>query len=63
MQPAMSRMILVSNTSIPDDKQHTLKERNIEVITRKNKGFDFGAWKDVLLNIGHQELSRLSPSL
>lgn len=52
-----TRTILIANGKISEVSAKYLNENKIELITRQNTGFDFGAWKDAILQLGWKEIS------
>ncbi len=42
-------IIFISNSNIPDADKKNLRTFVSEIIERSNSGFDFGAWKEILL--------------
>jgi len=52
-----NRIVFISNSKLND--QHKIKLTGLydSLIIRENKGFDFGAWKDALLQEGWEKLS------
>lgn len=51
-----NRIIIIANGEISDESAKYLNENNIDLIIRPNTGFDFGAWKDAILQLGWNEL-------
>jgi glycosyltransferase involved in cell wall biosynthesis len=52
-----SRIIFISNSLLDDRQKSRLAGLYISIIERENKGFDFGAWKDALLQEGWDNLA------
>ncbi len=51
-----SDIIFVSNSILDEKEQNKIKAYCKKIIIRENKGFDFGAWKDAILNEGWASL-------
>ena len=51
-----SRIIIISNSKLNEQQAATLAGLSHSVIERKNTGFDFGAWKETLLQEGWENL-------
>jgi len=52
-----NKIIIISNSKLNDQHKIKLKELCDLLIIRENTGFDFGAWKDALLQEGWENLS------
>jgi rhamnosyltransferase len=52
-----SRIVFISNSKLNDQQILMLKGLYNSLIIRENKGFDFGAWKDALLQEGWENLA------
>ena len=52
-----SRIVFISNSKLIDQQKIKLMGLYDTLIVRENKGFDFGAWKDALLQEGWENLS------
>jgi rhamnosyltransferase len=53
-----TRIVVISNSSLPGEQYNRLSEFCDEILLRENKGFDFGAWKDALLKDGWEKLDQ-----
>ena len=51
------RVIFVSNSNVDIEKQKIIKNYCDDIQLRENRGYDFGAWKDVLIKEGWDKLS------
>ena len=49
-----SKVIVVANGEI--DKNQLTGFENVEIVRRENKGYDFGAWKDVIIKRYEREI-------
>ena len=58
LKPLFEKIVFISNSPIPKDKIGILKEYVNDIIERENKGFDFGAWKDAILEEGWEYLGK-----
>jgi len=52
------KIVIVSNSPIPDGKLMKLESYCNTISIRENKGFDFGAWKEAILKEGWEALSQ-----
>jgi rhamnosyltransferase len=52
-----SRIVFISNSNLNDQQKFKLTGLYNSLIIRENKGFDFGAWKDALLQEGWNNLA------
>jgi len=50
-------LIFVTNSNLSDDEISNIKPYTSKIIKRKNKGFDFAAWRDGLIQYGFKNLS------
>jgi rhamnosyltransferase len=53
-----SRIVFISNSPLTDEHKAKLGSLCDKIMERENSGFDFGAWKDALLDEGWDALSR-----
>jgi rhamnosyltransferase len=53
-----NKIVFISNSSISNDQRKQLEGLYDSLISRENKGFDFGAWKDALLQEGLETLEQ-----
>jgi rhamnosyltransferase len=53
-----ARTVVISNSSLSEEQAGRLSKVCDEILTRENKGFDFGAWKDALLKDGWEKLAQ-----
>ena len=51
-------LVIVSNSPIHDDQIDEVTSLCSRLIIRSNRGFDFGAWRDALVEIGTEEMAR-----
>lgn len=51
------RVIFIVNGLIQPDGRKDIENTGAEIFQRENKGLDFGAWKDIILNVGFHEIS------
>jgi len=58
MKSLFNRVVFVSNSPLSNEGGKKLKPHISKIIERENRGFDFGAWKDALLQEGWDSLSR-----
>jgi rhamnosyltransferase len=56
IRPFFSRVVFVSNSVLKKNDQETIRQFCDRILIRKNIGFDFGAWKDTLLEEGWSSL-------
>lgn len=52
-------IFFISNSSISECSKNKLQESGVKVVIRDNKGYDFGAWKDQILNMDLKKIDRL----
>jgi len=52
-----SRIVFISNSKLNDQQKIKLTGLYDSLVIRENKGFDFGAWKDALLQEGWENLA------
>jgi rhamnosyltransferase len=52
------RVVFVSNSPLTDNQRTKIAPLCDEVIVRDNRGFDFGAWKDLIIREGRGNLSQ-----
>ena len=54
MRPLFSKLVFISNSSLPDEKRKTLLEKGLitDFLQRENSGFDFAAWRDGMYWVG-----------
>ena len=57
LRPHFSRIVFVSNSALSEQAERVIKSYTDHIITRENRGFDFGAWKDTLHSEGWGKLS------
>lgn len=50
-------IVVISNGGLDESSQRKLAELVEEVIVRDNEGYDFGAWRDVLLRFGRRSIT------
>jgi rhamnosyltransferase len=50
--------VVVSNSHLSDEQYAYLSGFCDKILMRENKGFDFGAWKDVILKEGWEDISQ-----
>ena len=53
-----NRIVIISNSPISTENKAKLEGLYNDIIERGNIGFDFGAWKDALLQEGWEKLSQ-----
>ena len=56
LQEVANKIVVVVNGEITVESRAKLQALNVEIFQRENKGFDFGAWKDAIVQIGYDEL-------
>lgn len=57
MRPLFSRVVVISNSTLSKRNVEELAEVGIiEIIQRKNKGYDFAAWRDGMKSVGFDNL-------
>jgi rhamnosyltransferase len=52
------RIVVISNSPLYEEQASQLSKVCDEILVRENKGFDFGAWKDAILEDGWEKLSQ-----
>jgi len=52
-----SKVIFVSNSQLSNDWKNKLQLYTDEIMQRENIGFDFGAWKETIINEGWENLT------
>ena len=50
------KVIVIANGKITQESKDKLKELDIDLIQRENKGLDFGAWKETLFKLGFENI-------
>jgi len=58
LQEISQKVLVVVNGEISFDSRKKLNELGVDILQRKNKGFNFGAWKDSIKYLGYHELSQ-----
>lgn len=56
MRPFYNRVVFVSNSDLDSESRYSVQKYCEKIKTRKNKGFDFGAWKEALFDEGWDAL-------
>lgn len=56
LNPLYERVVFVSNSQVSSKHREQLSEYTDEIIQRKNKGFDFGAWRDAIFQEGWENI-------
>jgi rhamnosyltransferase len=57
-RPHVDRLVLVSNSALSGGMREQLALLDCTIIQRANRGFDFGAWKDALMQLGWFDVMR-----
>ena len=60
IRPLFSNVLFISNSQLNNQTIAELKQNKLidDFIQRENSGFDFAAWRDGMLEIGFDELTR-----
>lgn len=56
MRPLFREILFISNTAICKNDYSRIEKVSDTIILRENKGYDFGAWRDAILNMGFEHL-------
>ncbi|AGU72967.1 rhamnan synthesis F family protein [Streptococcus constellatus subsp. pharyngis] len=58
MRPLFSKIVFISNSELSEKDKEKLESKHLfdNLIERKNKGFDFAAWRDGMVHIGTEEI-------
>ncbi|MBL8122101.1 glycosyltransferase [Candidatus Saccharibacteria bacterium] len=57
LQKYYDQTVFISNSELTPKDQNRLSGLQSSIITRKNEGYDFAAWRDALLSFDQKELS------
>lgn len=59
LRPLFSKVLFISNSQVAESDYQQLVEQGLmdDFIQRKNKGFDFAAWRDGMLKFGFEDLA------
>lgn len=57
LKQVCAKIIFISNSRFPASANELLAPLVDQIVTRKNKGFDFGAWQETLLALGKEQLA------
>ncbi len=57
LQKYYDKVVIISNSNLSDFDQKRLKGLQDKIITRSNKGYDFAAWSEGMMDIGWNELA------
>jgi len=60
LKPLFNKVIFITNSSISKADSKRLEGLYDDFLQRKNKGFDFGAWRDGMEQLGWQELGEFN---
>lgn len=58
LSPLFERTVFISNSLLPENKKNLIDPYITDFIQRKNKGFDFAAWRDGMQYVGFEELQK-----
>lgn len=50
--------VIISNSELSSEDKERLKGLQSKIITRPNKGYDFAAWRDGMIDFGWKEMSK-----
>jgi len=53
-----TELIFITNSMLSDYELDKIKPYVFKIIIRKNKGFDFGAWRDAFIQYGYKNLEK-----
>lgn len=56
LKKVTDRVVFIANGQILPEGRKEIESLGVEVFNRENKGLDFGAWKETILNIGFPEI-------
>lgn len=56
LQEVAEKILVVVNGTITDESRKKLKDLDVDIMERQNKGLDFGGWKDAIEKIGYEKL-------
>jgi len=57
MHPFFEAMLFVTNSSLQENDRNFLRGQGIRLLKRDNTGFDVGAYRDALVQMGREELA------
>ena len=58
LKPFFVKIVFISNSILKNEDKERIKHLSDKIIQRENKGFDFGAWKDAIIEEGWEELKK-----
>ena len=57
IRPFVQKLIFISNTKISNESKYDIEKSVDQIYIRENKGYDFGAWRHAILEVGWNDLT------